>query len=124
MKRKLTRRQLRKLLLQEVKLISEGFQQGEVTAKQGNIVFGNYTYKVSTSGMSLPVRSLNVNSDGTIKVAVKTPRVPFLSDGSVKKGDITDDLDKLKSLLGRGKEFVFAMKDDKGEPVKLKFSAV
>lgn len=121
---KLNRRALRKMILNEIKALNEGFEEGEISADRGKIVFGNFTYQVKTSGIELPVKKLKVLPDGTVSVSVKTPYVPFISDGSVKSGKITDNLNTLKSSLSKGIPFTFNMKDDKGEDVKLNFETI
>ena len=121
---KLNRQLLRKMILNEIKALNEGFKAGEISASSGKIVFGNFTYQVKTSGFELPVRKLKVLPDGAVSVTVKTPYVPFVSDGGEKSGNITDDLDKLKSALSKGEPFKFKMKDEKGEDVHLSFSIV
>lgn len=121
---KLNKKLLRKMILNEIKLLSEGFKKGEISAQDGKIVFGDFTYQVESSGFELPVKFLEVQEGGIVYVKVQTPYVPFMSDGKIKAGKITDDLDKLKSNLSRGKRFQFKMKDEKGKDVNLDFTVV
>ena len=118
---KLNRQFLRKLILEEINALNEGFSPGEIIAQGGKIIFNNITYTVQTRGFELPVKFLKVLENGFLSVGVKTPYVPLMSDGSVKKGEITQNLDTLKSLLSKGKQFKFTMKDEKGEDVNLDF---
>jgi len=121
---KLNRRVLRKMILNEIKMLNEGFAEGEISAENGKIVFGNFMYQVKTKGIELPVKKLKVLPNGTVSVSVKTPYVPFVSDGSIKSGNITDDLDSLKASLAKGRPFSFKMKDEQGEDVNLSFATV
>ena len=72
---KLNRQLLRKMILNEIKTLNEGFKAGEISAQGGKILFGNFAYQVKTSGFELPVRKLKVLPSGAVSVTVKTPYV-------------------------------------------------
>lgn len=121
---KLNRHTLRKMILNEIKMLNEGFDKGELSANKDKLVFHDFVYQVKTSGFTLGVKKAEVKTDGSVFVAVKPPWIPGLSDGKVKSGIIKDDLAKLKSKLMSGQNFSFKMKDKDGKDLNLSFIAV
>ena len=92
---RITRGQLSGLIREEIRRLDELSILGHsVEIVDGRIVFtgpkGPTRWRITAKGFTLSVRSLAQLGDA-VNVTIGTPTIPFLSDGSDKKGSIASN---------------------------------
>ena len=100
---RLSRKKLRKIILKEIKLMTEFIQP---KASGGLLVVGNNKYQLS-KGVNLKLASLKINSDGSADVVIKK--------GFLKVGEGTVSKSQVDNIVKNGKKGKsFTIKTDQG----------
>lgn len=91
---KITRSQLRKLIMETV--------ETDISVSDGNLKVDKFVYALSSSGVSLVLKSIDKVNNG-FKVVITPPKIPFVSDGSDRTGILSGEkLDLIKSKVKSG----------------------